>query len=244
MSTERDCVYEVQTEVSLFNEDGVLKPYGYQVLFGQIAEQHLNRYHLNVDETMKYGHAWALISLEIELINPVPTCETVYARTWHSQYKRPYFRREMEFKNAAGDLLFHGSSFSVLLDIEKRTIYRKKESPFESPLPEEIFTIEASPTFKTNLSFEKTEERKVYHSYIDPLGHVNNCRYGEFAYDAFTSEEKKALKDMKRMEIYFISELRPQDTFSIGKAYEENKLYIRGHNHMKNDNAFDIVMWF
>ncbi|WP_206459576.1 acyl-ACP thioesterase domain-containing protein [Anaerovorax sp. IOR16] len=244
MTTERDCIYEVQTEVSLFNENNILKPYGYQMLFEQIAEQHLNRYHLNVDETMKYGYAWALISLEIEQINPVPPCETIYARTWHSQYKRPYFRREMEFRNTAGDLLFHGSSFSVLLEIEKRTIYRKKESPFTSPAPEELFTIEASPTFKNHLSFENIEERKVYHSYIDPLGHVNNCRYGEFAYDAFSKEEKKRLSEMKRMEIYFISELRPDDTFTIGKAYEDNKLFIRGHNNIKNDNAFDIVMCF
>lgn len=244
MTKERDCVYEVQTDVSLFNENGILKPHAYQTLFEQIAEQHLNRYHLNVDSTMKYGYAWALISLEIEMVNPVIQCEPLYAYTWHSQYKRPYFRREMEFKNAAGDLLFHGSSFSVLLDMEKRTVYRKKESPFDSPLPDEFFTIEAVPTFKTHLPFEKVDERKVYHSYIDPLGHVNNCRYGEFAYDAFSNEEKERLSQMKRMEIYFTSELRLNDTFSICKGYEDNRLYIRGHNDVKNDTAFDIIIYF
>jgi hypothetical protein len=40
--------------------------------------------------------------------------------------------------------------------------------------PTENFTIESGPTF-------------------DRLGHVNNCRYGEFAYDAFTDEERQNL---------------------------------------------------
>lgn len=244
MSTERDCIYEVQTDVSLLNENGILKPHAYQILFEQIAEQHLNHYDLNVDFTMKYGYAWVLISIEIEMITPLVQCEPLFARTWFSQYKRPYFRREVEFKNAAGDLVFHGSAFSVLLDIEKRNVYRKKECPFASPAPEEIFTVEAVPTLKTHLPFKKVDERKVYNSYIDCVGHVNNCRYGEFAYDAFSKEEKSRLGEMKRMEIYFVSELRPDDTFSINKAYEDNKLYIRGHNDIKDDTAFDIVMHF
>ena len=94
------------------------------------------------------------------------------------------------------------------------------------------------------MEYELAETRKVYNSYLDLLGHVNNCRYSEFAYDTFTAEEKARLADLKRMEVYFESELRPQDTFTIGRAAEGSSLFFRGHNNVKADTSFDVVMTF
>lgn len=243
MRRELDCIYETETEVSMLNENGVLKPHAYQTLFAQIVEQHLNSFHLNADDTMKYGVAWALISMTIEIETQIKGCEKLYAQTWHSQRKGPYWRRELLFKNSAGDIIFKGSTFSVLLDMEKRSIYRKKEAPFFIDKPTEQFTTEAKPTLRARQEFIPVEERKAYNSYIDMLGHVNNCRYAEFAYDAFTDDEKARLADMKRMEIYFASELRCGDSFTIGKAYDDKKMYIRGHNNTKDDTSFDIVLY-
>ena len=94
------------------------------------------------------------------------------------------------------------------------------------------------------MEFDKIAERKVFNSYIDYLGHVNNCRYGEFAYDAFTDEERQNLARLKRMDFYFLSELRNKDTFSVLKTYDGNKLLIRGYNNIKDNLAFDIIMEF
>ena len=102
----------------------------------------------------------------------------------------------------------------------------------------------ASPSFKADKAFKKTEDRRVYNSFIDCLGHVNNTRYGEFAYDALTDAEKNNLGSLKRMDIYFLSELRDHDTFSVFKAYENNKIIIRGVNNIKQDTSFDVVFEF
>ena len=59
--------------------------------------------------------------------------------------------------------------------------------------PTELFLIESSPSFKMTESLESVSEQIVRPSHVDCLGHVNNCRYGEFAYDAFTDEEQKDL---------------------------------------------------
>lgn len=244
MNWEKDYVYEIETEVADLNECNVLKPYAYQKLFAKVAEQHLNRINVNVDTTMKSNLAWVLVSLSFELTKPVEGCVKMFAQTWYSQRKGPYFRREIVFKDEKGEVIFQGSTFSVLLDVEKRTIYRKKELPFAISEPVEDFTIEACPTFKTGMDFCKVDERKVYNSYIDCLGHVNNCRYGEFAYDIFTGEECLKLNKLKRMDFYFLSELRAKDTFSILKAYEDNRILVRGHNDIKNDVSFDIIMEF
>lgn len=243
MQEELERIYEVETEVSMLNENSVLKPHAYQVLFAQIAEEHLNAFHLNASHTMEYGIAWALISMTIEIEKQVSGCERLYAQTWHSQNKGPYWRRELLFKNADGEVVFKGSTFSVLLDMKKRTVYRKKETPFYVGPPTEQFTTDARPTLRCKLDFSPAQERVAYNSYIDMLGHVNNCRYSEFAYDAFTPEEKARLNEMRHMEIYFASELRCGDSFTIGKAYDSGKLYIRGHNNTKENTAFDIVMY-
>ena len=63
---ELDCYYDIEVEASQINEFGILKPHAYQVLFADIASRHLNSFHLNADDTIKYGMAWALISLHLE----------------------------------------------------------------------------------------------------------------------------------------------------------------------------------
>ena len=241
---ELDYVYDVEIEVSELNENNFLKPYAYQNIFAKIAEQHLNKINLNVDTTMKYNLAWVLMSISIEIVKPVEGCTKLYANTWYSQRKGPFFRRELVFKDENGDLMFHGSTFSVLLDLTTRSVYRKKTVPFMDSEPFEDFTIDAVPSFKTGLEFENIDERKVYNSHIDCLGHVNNTRYGEFAYDALTENERNNLGKLTRMDIYFLSELRSNDTFSIQKAYQNNKIMVRGLNNIKQNISFDVVFDF
>lgn len=244
MNNEKDYIYEVVPDVSELNEYGLLKPYAYQNLFGIIAERHLNKINLNVDTTMKYGLAWVLISISLEIIKPVNGCNKLYAQTWHSQRKGPFFRRELLFKDEDSTLLFYGSTFSVLLDLETRNVFRKKEPPFYIDAAIKEFTMKASPYFKTALSFKEVDQRRVYNSHIDCLGHVNNTRYGEFAYDALCLAEKENIKKMKRYEVFFTSELRSNDTFSVQRASIDNQIIIRGVNNANRETSFDVLMDF
>ncbi len=241
MTQELEFVYEMEVETSDFNERGVLKPYVYQNLFAKVAEKHLMKHNVHVEATMEYNMAWALVSISYEILKPVKETGKIYANTWYSKRKGPYFRREILFRNSEGEILFQGSTFSVILDLEKRTVYRKKEVPFLHFEPTEEFTIEARPTMKTHLDYEKVEERVVKNSHIDLLGHVNNSRYGEFAYDVFSEEERMDLVNFNRMEFYFQSELRRGDRFSIHRAKEERQLMIRGYNETKGCVSFEIV---
>ena len=86
------------------------------------------------------------------------------------------------------------------------------------------------------------EERTVQASQIDCLGHVNNCRYGELAYDIFTDEEQENLKNLKRMDINFLSELRAGDQFTMKKAYEDDQIFFQGYNNTKDDVSFNIAL--
>lgn len=244
MQAEKDCIYELVTTASYLNQYHHCKPYAYQILFEQMAERHLMDINLNVDATMEHGLAWVLISMSVEVINPIDSVMTLYGSTWYSQHRGPYFRRELLFKAPDGQVMFQGSTHSVLLDMEKRSVFRKNAVPFPMHPPTEVFLLDASPGFKMNADLKNIENRVVQPSQIDCLGHVNNCRYGEFAYDIFTDEEQESLNSLKRIDINFLSELRSGDHFTMRKAKHENQLFFQGYNNTKDDVSFNIVMNF
>jgi len=247
MKSEKEYVYELETEVSDLNRNSVLKPYAYQVLFSRLVEPHLSRIHADIKTTMRSNLAWALVSLSFEIVRPVTGCIKLLANTWHAENRGPFFRRDFIFRNEAGEIMFQGASYSILLDLDKRSIYRGKEIPIQDLTPIKEFAIEASPTNKLRkkgLELCKVDERRVYNSYIDCIGHVNNCRYGEFAYDALTGEECDGLDKLKRMDIFFLSELKQDERFSIHKAYDENRIYIRGYNETREEAAFEFNLEF
>lgn len=244
MKAENEQVYELQSSVSYLNQYNQLKPYAYQMLFEQMAERHLFNLNLSVDVTMKYDLAWALISMSVEIETPIEKGMNLYGSTWYSQHRGPYYRRELLFKDLHGNVMFQGSTHSVLLDIEKRSVFRKKEVPFPMHEPTELFLVKSSPSFKMTETLEPVSEQIVRPSQIDCLGHVNNCRYGEFVYDIFTDEEQKMLSSLRRMDINYLSELRPTDCFTMKKAISENRLLFQGYNKAKDDVSFNIVMTF
>ncbi len=244
MDKELTKKYHFDSEVFYFNENGVMKPSAYQAYFAQLAAMHLARYNSGADETMKYGLAWALISMSIEIDRPVKNGEKLSASTWYSGQTGPYYRRELSFFDEEGKGVFRGSTFSVLMDMESRKIFRKKELPFALTEPEKIYCVEASNRFKEDPDFLPVESRKIYPSDLDLLGHVNNQRYGDFAYDALSDRERTALAGLKRMDFYFLSEMRNGDLYTMKKAAEADTVYLKGENNTKGDTAFYISLKF
>lgn len=236
--------YELAPEVFYFNENGIMKPSAYQAFFAQLAELHLAIVNSGADETMKYGLAWALISMSIEIERPVKTGEKLKASTWYSGKKGPYYRRELLFFDDEDNIVFKGSTYSVLLDVESRKVYRKNEVPFFMTDPNETFCVEANHRFKEDHDFIKVEEMKVRPSDLDLLGHVNNRRYGDFAYDSLSGEERLNLDKLKRLDFFFISEMRNGDLYTMLKATEDNKIIIKGDNNTKGDTAFYLNLQF
>ena len=72
----------------------------------------------------------------------------LYANTWYSQRKGPYYRRELIFYNDKNDIMFKGSTFSILMNVKDRSVFRKKELPFSLTTPYPKYCVEASPHFR------------------------------------------------------------------------------------------------
>ncbi len=241
---EQQFRYQVQTDFSYFNQDGMMKIYGYQHLFAQLVDQHLEALNLTMEDTLDYGLAWVLRSISLTIKKKVPRGEILLGRTWHSQRKGPYFRREYEFCNQQGEILVQGSSFSILLDMGKRSIYRAQTVPFAFIEPTEEFLLEASPSFKCPDYYDAIEERVVRPSHIDGIGHVNNARYGEFAYDALTESEIMSLPQIQRIDYYFLSEMALGTAFQIMRTKTDSQLFLRGKHLSTGKTSFDIILTY
>lgn len=238
---EQELRYPIEVEVALLNEFGLLKPFGYQALFSSIAEQHLNRHHLNVDHTMTFGYSWVLVGMTIDIVHPITKPMKLIAKTWHAARQGIYFRREFVFQDEKGAVIFQGASFSVLIHVKTRQIFKEATLPFKTMIePTPVFTVEATPRFQAMLGLNPIGTAAMKSSFIDVLGHVNNLRYGELAYDALTEGELKKLKTLKRIEINFSSELKKSDVITLQKGQSGNAIYVRGYDDAKMKTSFDV----
>jgi acyl-ACP thioesterase len=237
--------YSIFCETDHFNEWGALKLSSYQSLFASIAEQHLNRHQLNIQTTLKSGYAWVLIGLTVEILSPILEPMKLIANTWHSSREGIYFRREFVFKDELGQVRFHGASFSVLIHLEKRTIFKDAILPFPIPFePTPHHVVDTTPRMVGIVGLQPAFMFTIPPSFIDRLGHVNNGRYGDLAYDTLTIEEHKKLTQLKRMQMVFSSELNTGDQVSMQKGFFESHMYIRGYHETKLKSSFDVRLSF
>ena len=186
---ENECSYECVVVMDMLNGEGFIKPYAYQSLMMDVSGRHLQQFRLGVDDMLQKGMAWVLVSASIQIIRPVRSETTLIARTWHSEQDRLTFRREFCFTGEDGSPVFNAATFSVLMDIGERRIIRPETLDFDIGQPNRKFVAEASPKLRCRDEMIPVEKRKIYPSCIDRLGHTNNCRYSEFAYDALTDSE-------------------------------------------------------
>lgn len=214
---EADCIYSCSVGMEMLNAQGFMKPYGYQTLIMEIAEKHLRQFRLGVDDLLPKGMSWVLVSSSVEILRPVRAEMSLHARTWHSEQNRFTFRRELCFTDIEGKPVFNAATFSVLMDINERRIIIPDRLDFSIGQPHSEFLIDASPKLRVRCDMREYDRRKVYPSCIDRLGHTNNCRYPEFAYDALTEEEIASLEKLRRMDVYFKAELKLGDTFTVRK---------------------------
>ncbi len=237
MNNEMDKVYRYEPEFSQLDTNGFLKPSGIQSVVNTVAGLHLKDYGVDFATLINNNLSWVLLSLSVEMVNPIEGEKPLFVNTWYSENKGIFYRRELQVKNEGGDVVFNCATYSTILDLIERKIYRAKTLPFKLMEPQNILMLEARPTFKGKYEYTDIEVHRVQRSYIDGLGHVNNGRYGDFCYDSLTEEEAD-MSRLQRMELYFVSELRPNDSFTTQRAIDGRKTIIHGLNNSSEKSSF------
>ncbi len=235
---EIDYTYNIELEFAHFGKNGHFTPGGYHYIINSMVDKHLIHFNINFEKLLDKNVSWVLLSLTADIINPIKNREQkLIGKTWFSGKKGVIFRRELTIHQEDGTHILSATLYSTLIDLKSRSVYRNRELPFELVMPTQNVLIEAKPTFKEKYEYEKGEILKVRKSYLDMVGHVNNLKYSDFCFDALSDEEEN-LENLKRMEIYFTSELKEKEEFSLNKNINENKIVIQGFNETQGKPAF------
>lgn len=222
MKGEQEYRYPVEIGISMMNENEALTPGAYQQLAMQVIEQHL--FNIEMDEQRligQYNVAWVLMSMSFELRRQIRPRERLTARTWNSGGSRLLFRRELVLCDTHDETVLTGVTFSTLLDLGKRRVCTDPEMLQRFALPAGETRMQASDRLRLKTpETAPVETLAVRPSWIDGVGHVNNCRYGEFVYDALTDAQRTQMANLKRLELYFVNESKRGDQLALHRIDE------------------------
>lgn len=164
--------------------------------------------------------AWVLTHMQLEMLGPGAHKQTVNVKTWHAFSDKILSRREFEITGRDGQPVARGSSWWLLMDIDKRRItknppellalnpqtphYIMEEENFKRPLPEN-----APQTARLDIAVRRED--------LDINGHVNNTHYA-----AWALESAPESKRLKKLLINFKNECRAGENITVC-AYAENE---------------------
>ena len=237
---EQDISYELYLAGNDFDQNGNLKPSTCPNLTQQVVERHLQNFEMGTHDLLEAGLGWVLIGYTAVFDEPIKSCIPLTARTWHSGKKGPYYRRETAFYDENGKRRMGVSTFSVMLDMNTRSIARHYALPGTLDECTEFLVPDAKPAATAAESYTPVETFTVRNSQVDALGHLNNACYADFAFDVMTDEERA--QTLRRLEITFYNELRRGDTFTLLTHRESDRLLFRGENE-EGKKAFDLALF-
>ncbi len=219
-------------DVSMYDANGAFFPAAYLKAITNAVQEHLAVLEMDVPTLMqKHNVSWVLLSLSLELRRPLKPDDALYIRTWDAGQRIPLYRRDLAVYDAADDAepVAVAATFSTVFDLTDRRICSDRAilESFAIPAGEKL--LKASSRYTGKVEFTALEQRTVRPSWQDGLGHVNNARYGEIVYDALTDAERLALRELRRLDIWYLAELRPGQRFEVQKATDaDGALLVRG----------------
>ncbi len=239
--------YNFRVDTAAQNENHALTLSALQRVIVTASEEHLKNIGLDVPKLMKeYGVSWILLSLSVNIKDPIRSGELLSVKTWHTNKKGPYYRRDFEIRHEDGTVAAEAATFSSIFDMESRRLCNN-EKVLE--LVEELG--EGKELFDANTRIRiKPEElpavisQKVMPSWIDALGHTNNLRYGDLIVDALPEEARANLGNLSRYEIGFTGELRLGENVELRLKEENGDILVAGIRSSDEKPAFLAKLQF
>lgn len=221
---EKNIKHSILVDISMYNTKNEFVPSAYQRMIMTMIEEHLDALNIGEKRLMdEFGISWVLLSDSIELKRKLLPTDKITGITWHSGGRAPSFRRDFVFEDESGNIIAGGATISTLFDNETRRVCldRKKIAVIDL-MPEDPYLKSLERRMKIGGEPELLETRKVRPSMIDGVGHVNNTKYCDFIYDAMTDNDIVRLGDIKRIDVWFNSELREGDVFEVYRSVIDN----------------------
>lgn len=179
----------------------------------EIAGRHCIGLGTDWDTLAKKGMFWAIIRHRVRINRLPKKGETLRIETWPMPTTRVAYPRNVVAFDEQGNELFRSMSIWVLMDLQTRAMILPGKSGVdvagivrggELPTPHSLPPVQ----------LENCISRRVCFTDLDINGHMNNCRYLDWACDLLPSRfhEDHSLKDIT---LGYLSEAREGDDLQL-----------------------------
>lgn len=194
----------------------------------QAATKHADERGFGYSDMTSQKRVWVLSRLAIEMMEYPKNDTILVIKTWIVSVNRMFTERHFAIEDIDGKELGYGRSLWASIDLETRKptnlqqlsglsdyINTEKQVPIEG--------LTKIPVLKDN--YELAADFIVKYSDVDINKHLNSMKYIEHFVDVFDIDMFRE-KEIRRMEINYISEGRYGTKLDILRRAEENDSYI------------------
>ena len=242
---EKQMAYQALVDSSMLNSRRDIQISGLLRIIETTLEEHLLDIAMDNPKLVREENvSWAFLSLTTEVLSPILPGEVLTGRTWYSGRRGPLFRRELEYCHADGSRAVATTCFSGLIDLGARKIIRDRAYLERYSLPMGEPLIEAESRMVPELGkYREADRRKVYPSWLDGLGHVNNARYGDMIFDTLSAAGSFSGM-LRRLELYFVGELHEWEEVTLLLREDPECRSILGAHGESGEAAFCSRIYF
>ncbi len=239
MTDEKQMVYRALVDSSMLNSRRDIQISGLLRIVETTLEEHLLDIGMDNPKLVREENiSWAFLALTSEVLSPIAPGEVLTGRSWFSGRRGPLFRRELEYCHADGSRAVAFSCFSGLIDLGARKIIRDRAYLERYTLPVGETLLEADSRMAPDAAqYREADRRKVYSSWLDGLGHVNNARYGDMIFDTLSAAGSFDGM-LRRLELYFMGELHEGEEVALLLRKEADCHSVMGIHSESGESAF------
>ena len=203
---------------------GRLKPSAILWLVQEMAGRHCRILGVDWDTLAQKGMFWAIIRHRVQISRMPKNGETIRIETWPMPTTRVAFPRNVVAFDQDGNELFRTISLWVLMDVQTRAMILPGKSGVtvegllrggELPTPGSLAPAELPDCL----------ERSVAFTDLDLNGHMNNCRYLDWAADLLSSDFHRS-HTLQDITLGYLAEAREGDELKVCHGLTENQLRL------------------
>ena len=192
---------------------GRLKPSAMAWLVQEMAGRHCLQLGLDWNTLAGKGMFWAIIRHSLRVSRMPQKDETIRLETWPMPTTRVAYPRNVVAFDADGNELFRSTSLWVLMDMESRAMILPGKSGVEvqgllrgGELP--------APGSIPPAQLQQLQQRSVAFTDLDLNGHMNNCRYLDWAADLLASDFH-IQHSLRAFTLGYLAEAREADALQL-----------------------------
>ena len=255
----KDFIKDIIIQCTETDKNKKYKVYAALCASQEAAQEHATKLHFGYDDLASVGSFWVLSRIKLRFNKPLFWRDSVRLSTWHKGSEGIFALRDFEFsiKNESEKVddvysvtVIAGTSSWLILDANTHKILR----------PEQVITDDYITTIKSKDSIKEpcgklispkdmtfTRTKEVCYSDIDMLGHTNNAKYIEWAFDSIDSDILYD-NDIFEVQINFNTETRIGDRVDIYTKNIESVItdsiiqnyFIEGR--IASKNVFQLIL--